>query len=127
MEAEVLKDGGNLQGATYVMSPYAYQLFKTTPLIASVAPLFENGLFNGYKAVATPHLADTTAGSIGQAIFGNFAQGLIISYFGGIDLLVDRYTKAETGQIKLHATRYYDVGVRQPGAFAVVTDVATAP
>ena len=124
MEAAVLAGGGDLTNACYVMSPTAYRLFKSVALVPSVEALFTNGMFNGYKAVPTPHLLDETAGSVGQAVFGNFAQGLIIAYFGGIDLLIDPYSKAETAQIKLHATRYFDVAVRQPDAFSVITDVA---
>ena len=87
-------------------------------------PLIENGRLNGYQLYATKHIADETAGSVGQQIFGNFRQGLIIALFGGLDILVDPYTAASTGQVKLHVNRFYDVAVRQPGAFSIATDLA---
>jgi HK97 family phage major capsid protein len=127
MEAEVLADGGNLAGAVYVMSPLAYQLSKAEAAVASVSPLWDNGQFNGFRAVATPYLvnglladASTTAG---QMLFGNFAQGGILAYFGGIDLLVDPYSAAGTAQIKLHVNRFFDFDVRQPGALAKATQL----
>lgn len=125
MEAKVLEDGADLTGASYVMSPYAYQLFKTTALVNSVNALFENGRFNGYTAFATPHLSNATS-TRGKAIFGNFRQGLLMAFFGGIDILVDPFSKAETGQVQLHANRFYDVDIRQPGALCICEDVVAA-
>lgn len=127
MEAEVLEDGGNLAGSVYVMSPLAYQLSKAEAAVASVSPLWENGQFNGFRAVATPYLVnglladDSTAA--GQMLFGNFAQGGILAYFGGIDLLVDPYSNAGTAQIALHVNRFFDFDVRQPGALAKATQL----
>jgi len=126
MEAAVLAAGGDLGGCTYVMSPTSYRLSKQLAQVSSVSALFENGLFNGYKPVATKHLADETSGTVGQMIFGNFRQGLLLAYFSGVDLLVDPYTSASTAQIILHLNRYYDVAVRQAGAFSIATDLKAA-
>lgn len=128
MEAEVLADGGNLAGGVYVMSPLAYQLSKAEAAVASVSPLWENGQFNGFRAVATPYLVDgllaDASTPAGQMLFGNFAQGGILAYFGGIDLLVDPYSAAGTAQIKLHVNRFFDFDVRQPGALAKATQLS---
>ena len=123
MEAAVLAAGGNLAGSTYVMSPQAYLLSKALAQVPDVNALWENGRFNMYNAVATPYLVNDTldAGATppgGQMIFGNFAQGGILAYFGGIDLLVDPYSAAGTAQIKLHVNRFFDFDVRQPGALS---------
>lgn len=123
MEAAVLAAGGDLNGAAYVMSPHAYKISKSLAAVSSVSALFDNGQFNGYRPVATKHLADTTANTIGQMIFGNFAQGLILSFFSGVDILVDPFSNASNAQITLHVNRYFDTGVRQAGAFSVVSDV----
>jgi HK97 family phage prohead protease len=123
MEAAVLAAGGDLSGCNYVMSPTAYKLSKSLARVSNVSALFDNGLFNGYKPVPTKHIADETANTVGQMIFGNFRQGLLLAYFSGIDLLVDPYTAAGTGQVILHLNRYYDVAVRQAGAFSVCTDL----
>jgi HK97 family phage prohead protease/HK97 family phage major capsid protein len=127
MEAEVLADGGNLAGGVYVMSPLAYQLSKAEAAVASVSPLWDNGQFNGFRAVATPYLvngllADASTAA-GQMLFGNFAQGGILAYFGGIDLLVDPYSAAGNAQITLHVNRFFDFDVRQPGALAKATQL----
>jgi len=125
MEAQVLADGGNLAAAAYVMSPTAYGRSKTLAQVNAVNALWDNGQFNMYRAVATPYLVNgflddgTTPGA--QMIFGNFAQGAIMAYFGGIDLLVDPYSAAGTAQIKLHVNRFFDFDIRQPGALATAT------
>lgn len=126
MEAAILAAGGDLSGASYVMSPTAYKLSKQLAQVSGVSALFENGQFNGYRPVATKHLLDETAGSVGQMVFGNFRQGLILAFFSGVDILVDPYTNAKTGQIELHVNRYYDVAVRQPGALSICTDLVSA-
>ena len=124
MEAAVLAAGGDLVGANYIMSPHAYKKSKSLAQVAAVSAQFDAGRFNGYNPVATKHLADETAGAVGQMIFGNFNQGLLLAYFSGIDLLVDPFSAAGTGQVILHLNRYYDVAVRQGGAFSVCSDLA---
>lgn len=128
MEAAVLADGADLSNAFYVMSPYAYQLAKNQAQVASVSALFDlaSGTFNGYRAIPTPYLVDATAGSVGQMLFGNFQQGAILAYFGGIDLLVDPYSAAGNAQIVLHVNRFFDFDTRQPNALAKCNDIAAA-
>lgn len=121
LEKAVLAAGGNLDGAAYAMSPLAFQHFKTAYQVNAVSGVFEAGRYNGYTGIPTPHLSDGT--NVGKVIFGNFNQGVLVAKFGGIDLLVDPFSKAQTGMIQLHATHYFDVAVRQPGALAHCEDV----
>jgi uncharacterized protein len=127
MEAAVLAAGGNLAAARYVMSPEAYKLAKNVAQVSSVSALYDLGsnTFNGYAATATPYLVNA-AGPLGQMVFGNFAQGLILAYFGGLDLLVDPYSAAGNAQVTLHVNRFFDVAIRQPGAFSICTDIEAA-
>jgi HK97 family phage prohead protease len=131
METAVLADGGNLATSAYVMSPKAYELSKALAQVSAVNALWENGQFNMYRAVATPYLVNSVldaavGGSTvgGNMIFGNFAQGAIMAYFGGIDLLVDPYSDAGTAQIALHVNRFFDFDLRQPQALATATKLS---
>ena len=131
MEAAVLAAGGNLAGAAYVMSPRAYEFSKTLAQVANVNAVWENGLFNMYRGVATPYLVNSTldaaaGGSTvgGNMIYGNFAQGGILAYFGGIDILIDQYSNASTAQIALHVNRFFDFGIRQGGALSRATKLS---
>jgi uncharacterized protein len=128
METDALAQGANLAGASYVMSPGAYGLSKALAQVSSVNALWENGRFNMYNAVATPYLVngfleDGTTAAAGSMVFGNFAQGAILAYFGGIDLLVDPYSAAGTAQIKLHVNRFFDFDLRQPGALSLANHI----
>ena len=125
MEAAVLAAGGNMAAARYAMSPKAYELTKNAVAVTGVSALFENGQFNGFPATATPYLVNAS-GPLGQVVYGNFAQGLILAYFGGLDLLVDPYSAAGNAQVTLHANRFFDVAVRQPGALSICTDLAAS-
>ena len=124
METDALGAGANLAGASYVMSPGAYGLSKALAQVSAVNALWENGRFNMYNAVATPYLVngfleDGTTAAEGALCFGNFQQGGILAYFGGIDLLVDPYSDAGTAQIALHVNRFFDFDLRQPGALSI--------
>ena len=124
METDALGAGANLAGASYVMSPGAYGLSKALAQVSAVNALWENGRFNMYNAVATPYLVngvleDGTTAAAGALCFGNFQQGGILAYFGGIDLLVDPYSDAGTAQIALHVNRFFDFDLRQPGALSI--------
>ena len=131
MEAAVLAAGGNLAGAAYVMSPRAYEFSKTLAQVANVNAVWENGLFNMYRGVATPYLVNSTldaaaGGSTvgGNMIYGNFQQGGLLAYFGGIDILIDQYSNASTAQIALHVNRFFDFGIRQGGALSRATKLS---
>jgi len=127
MESAVLAAGGNLAAARYVMSPSAYRFAKNLAQVASVSALYDlaSNTFNGYPAVATPYLIDSSS-NVGQMLFGNFQQGCILAYFGGIDLLVDPYSAAGNAQIVLHVNRFFDFDVRQAGALSKITDINAA-
>jgi len=107
------------------MSPNAYANSKALAQVNSVNALWDAGRFNMYNAVATPYLvdgflADTTTPAA-QMIFGNFAQGAILAYFGSLDLLVDPYSNAGNAQIALHVNRFFDFDLRQPKALSTAT------
>lgn len=124
MEGLVLADGADLNGAVWVMSPKAYELTKSLAQVANVTPLWEGGQFNRYAAIATPHLVDDvlddTTSVGGQMLFGNFAQGGILAFYSGLDLLADPFSLSVSNQVRLIATRYFDFAIRQGGALCKV-------
>ena len=58
----------------------------------------------------------------GAMLFGDYAQGMLLAFFGGIDLLVDPYSNAGTAQIALHVNKFYDTDVRQASALSYLFD-----
>ena len=122
MESAVLAAGGNLADCKWAMSPSAWSASRSLAAVASVDAFWDQQRFDGFTAMGTPNLLDS-ASTEGQVIFGDWQKGLVLAFFGGIDLLVDPYTAAGTAQVSLHLNKFYDVGVRQAGAFSSLAAV----
>jgi HK97 family phage major capsid protein len=85
---------------------------------------------NGYRAAVSNNVPSTltkgTSTTVCSAlIFGNWFEAMLAQFGDGIDIVVDPYSKAETAEIRIVATSFLDVGVRQPGAFSVCLDALT--
>jgi HK97 family phage prohead protease/HK97 family phage major capsid protein len=123
MQKAVLAAGGDLSRCAFVASPTAMQILKGEQAVANVSALIEGNSIDGYRTEYTPNLVDAdTVGTTGAVLFGDFAAGMLLAFFGGIDLLVDPYSNAGTAQIALHVNKFYDTDVRQAGALSYLKD-----
>jgi len=122
MEKAVIAAGGNMANGKWAMSPIGWQISRDLATVDAIDAFWSGQAFDGFPAVATPNVPIGTA-STGDLIFGDFAAGLVLAYFGGLDLLVDPYSNAGTAQIALHLNKFYDAEVRQAGAFSRITNV----
>jgi HK97 family phage major capsid protein len=82
---------------------------------------------NGYRAgVSNNVVANLTKGSsttvCSAGLFSSDWSMAVLAFFGAPDVVVDPYTLAATGQVRITLNQYADFGVRQPGAFAKVDD-----
>ena len=123
LEESVIAAGGNMNACKWAMNPKGWAASRDLATVDSINAFWDGQLFDGFPAVATPNIAEGTA-TKGDIIFGDFGAGLVLAYFGGLDLLVDPYSNAGTAQIALHLNKFYDCEVRQAGAFASITNVA---
>ena len=122
-EKAVLAAGGDLARCAWIGSPSAMSIVKGEAAVSSIRAVVENNQLDGFTTYFTPNLADTAgAPTVGTLLFGDYAAGMLLAFFGGIDLLVDPYSNAGTAQIALHVNKFYDTAVRQAGALAVVND-----
>ena len=126
MQKAVLAAGGDLSQCSYILSPEAMVKLKSATAVASVRALINDNSLDGYPTYYTPQLTDYDAGGngLGSIAFGDFSLGLVMAFFGGIDLLVDPYSDAGTAQIALHVNKFYDVEMRQADAVAYTKDFA---
>lgn len=101
----------------YLTSPGSKGKWKTASKVANTAVfLWENGdLVNGYAARSTNQAPSN------KVIFGQFGQ-VIYGEWAGIDVVVDPYTLATSGQVKVTMQKLVDMVVRQGKAFSVSTD-----
>lgn len=123
LEESVIAAGGNMNACKWAMNPKGWAASRDLATVDAINAFWDGQLFDGFPAVATPNIAEGTA-TKGDIIFGDFGAGLVLAYFGGLDLLVDPYSNAGTAQIALHLNKFYDCEVRQAGAFASITNVA---
>ena len=110
----------NLDASTmyYVTNPTVRGLLKTRAKVSGYPNfILEGNEANGYPVVASNQIAS------GNLFFGDFSQ-VIFAQWGGLDLVVDPYSNATSGVIKVTVFIYVDVGVRHPGAFALYTNVS---
>ena len=129
--AKVLEFETNVATANALGLPGAEYAYLTTPgtrgkwkaavKVASQAVfLWENGdMVNGYQARATNQFP--TSGTTNQVIFGQFGQ-VVYGEWAGVDVTVDPYTSAHTGQVNVTIQKFVDMVVRKGKAFAISTD-----
>ena len=117
----VLAAGGDLSRCAFVGSPSAMSILKGEAAVANIRAVTEGNNIDGYTTYFTPNLVDSTANE-GALLFGDFGLGMVLAFFGGIDLLVDPYSNAGTAQIALHVNKFYDAEVRQGGALSYTFD-----
>jgi HK97 family phage major capsid protein len=133
LEKEVDIDNALVGSLGYLMNAKTKAALKIKKLDAGsglfVWPQSGNEL-NGYK-VAVSNLVPsnltkvnggTTHTNLSAAVFGDFSQ-MYIGQWGGIDLIVDPYTKAGNGQIRIVTNSWWDVFVKRAEAFAAMVDI----
>ena len=121
----VLAAGGDLTRCAFVGSPSAMSILKGEVAVADIRAVIDGNSIDGYTSYFTPNLVDSTTNE-GALLFGDYAQGMLLAFFGGIDLLVDPYSNAGTAQIALHVNKFYDTAVRQGGALSYTYDFIAA-
>lgn len=108
---EELEDANVYGELTYIVSPSAKATLRTTAKDAgSGLFVMENGEINGIKVLSTS--ACTNKG----VVLGNFAD-YVIGQWGAIDLVVDPYTQAANGKVRLVINAYFDAKPRRTEAF----------
>ena len=109
-EAE-LEDANVYGDKIYVLSNKAKAAFRNmAKSTKSTQLVMENGEIDGTKAINTSMIADK------KYLYGDFSN-LIIGQWGAIDLTVDPYTLARSGQVRLVINAYFDAKVVRPDAF----------
>lgn len=110
LEADI-EDANINGGCIYVMSNKAKAALRAMPKSSKSTQLvFENGEVDGTKALNTSHVEGK------KYLYGDFSN-LAIGQWGAIDLTVDPYTLARSGQIRLVVNAYFDAKILRPTAF----------
>ena len=70
------------------------------------------------------NLTKGSGSALSALLFGNWSD-LLIGEWGAIDLLVDPYTNADSGQVRVVAFSFVDIAVRHAQSFAAVSDIVS--
>lgn len=85
-----------------------------------------NGFGIEWTNLVPSNLTKGTASQVCSAmIFGNF-EDLYIGEWGGLDLVIDPFTKAGSGEVLLTVNAWNDAIVAEPKSFAAIKDITTA-
>lgn len=84
------------------------------------------GEMNGYRAfrsTLSPGALTKGTATLGcyYIYFGNWKE-LVIAQWGGLDMVVDPFTQAATGNVRVVVQSWWDVAMLHPASFAVVID-----
>lgn len=86
------------------------------------------GSLNGYKAAASnnvpSNLTKGTGTLLSAMIFGNWAD-VLIGQWGGLDILVDKFTNGTSGGTRVIALLDMDIAIRRAASFAAIIDATT--
>ena len=105
-----LEDANGMGNIKFIVSPSAKADLKTTEKGNTDNFLMEGNELNGYPVMCTS--AVTGKG----VIMANWSD-LVIGQWGGIDLVVDPYTQAANGKVRLVINAYFDAKPRRTEAF----------
>lgn len=86
---------------------------------------------NGYRCAVTnnvpSNLTKGTSTTVASALlFGSDWSAMVLGFFGGVDVTVDPYSLAATGQVQITLNQFWDYTVRQPSAIVARKDILTA-
>ena len=84
--------------------------------------VMENNVIEGYPVITSTLIPNDIATDKNLILFGNFDH-LVIANWGGVDIMVDQYTKSEFGNIRIVANSYWDADVIHARSFAKGDDV----
>lgn len=133
LETAVNSKNANRGRMAYLSNAKVNGALKTTEkaantaryLLSDEAPKTLNGYpFDWTNVVPSNLTAGTASEKCSALIFGNF-QDLYIGQWGGIDIVVDPYTGARSGEIYITINAWNDVKVVEPKSFAAIKDITT--
>ena len=121
----------NVRGTSqaYLINAVTRGLCKTTLKASGVSGyIMEDGEINGYKAEMTNLLPKNgtkgahTAADLSTALFGEWSD-LIVGQWGGLDILVDPFTRGDEAMVNMIPNLFADAVARHDEAFSVMSDI----
>lgn len=134
LESRVADENADFGNLAYLTNSAMRGQLKTTQEFDNVngRPVWKNvdsqpgiGEMNGYRAFVTNQVAkDLEKGNkddCSAIYFGNWAA-MIIAYWSGLDITVDRTTEVKSGGVNIIALQDVDVAIERKVSFAAIKD-----
>ena len=124
LESDVDADNALVGSLAYITNAAGRGKLKQTAKVSSSDSIMvmEGNEVNGYPVYVSNGVAGltdfTTTDTVGL-IFGNWSD-LIIGQWGGYDLLVDPYTQAALGTVRLVVNAYFDAAAARSVSFSAI-------
>lgn len=90
----------------------------------------KDNTINGYAAMASnqvpSNLTKSSGTGLSAAIFGNWSDAVLATFFGGVDVLVNPYSNSTSGTVRIVTLLEADFNLRHTESFAKSTAVKTS-
>ena len=128
-ETEVAQDNADSDTMAFITTPACRGKMKTVEKASGTAQfLWAFDEVNGYPAYATSQLPSNltkgTGTALSAAVFGDFSQA-VYAFWSGLDVMVDPYTNATSGTIRIVTLVDTDFQVRHDEAFSASDEIVT--
>jgi HK97 family phage major capsid protein len=130
---QIAIDNADIGNLAYCTNPQVVDKLQNTPKQSSGVEgnfiMNQPNLLNGFNTAVTTSVSSTltkgTSSGVCSAIFfGNWAD-LGLASWGGMDILVNPYTKGKDGITEVILNTYLDANVHRPTSFAAMLDATT--
>lgn len=114
---QTLATAGALSGnLAYVLHPTFLKELKQSAQVSGINPgmvgmNYNQQMVNGYPTYYSSHCG-ATAGTSADGIFADWSN-VTVGMFGGVDIIVDPYTNAAAGQVRLVVNTFVDFKLAQ--------------
>lgn len=131
---EIAVDNADIGNLAYVTNPQVVNKLQNTPKQSSGVEgnfiMNQPNLLNGFNTAVTTSVSSTltkgtASGTCSAIFFGNWAD-LGLASWGGMDILVNPYTKGKDGITEVILNTYLDANVHRATSFAAMLDALTA-
>jgi HK97 family phage major capsid protein len=129
LETAIADENADIATMRYLTNARVRGKLKKTEIVANSGNFIWTGdSLNGYPTIVSNQVPKNgtkgTGTNLSTMVFGDFSQ-LILGFWSGLDLQVNPYSLDTSGAVRVTAFQDVDVLVKQPKAFAAMTDIVT--
>ena len=120
LESTIASNNALLGMPHYLMHPSVYGELKTVEKATNTAEFIvdRDGMINGYPVIRSKQATADRR----RMYMGNFADLLVGQFGPGVEIIVDPFSNASTGIVKVTATVVMDVAVRHTESFVIAAN-----